>query len=106
VRINQAVLAINASTRFHPARTKLTIIEQLYAPISVRPGPDTTIDASDTWENAIVPRRHAVGSWFFWAMQLLPAQRRKAMRALYAFCREVDDIADGEASRSLKQSSS
>jgi phytoene synthase len=25
------------------------------------------------------------------------------MRALYAFCREVDDIADGEASRSLKK---
>jgi len=25
------------------------------------------------------------------------------MYALYAFCREVDDIADGDASRSLKQ---
>jgi phytoene synthase len=36
-------------------------------------------------------------------MHLLPARRRKAMYALYAFCRDVDDIADGEASRSLKQ---
>ena len=81
----------------------MTIVEHLYAPISVRPGPDATIDAPDTRENAIAPRRRAVGSWFFWAMQLLPAQRRKAMRALYTFCREVDDIADGEASRSLKQ---
>jgi phytoene synthase len=36
-------------------------------------------------------------------MQLLPVRRREAMYALYAFCREVDDIADGEASRSLKQ---
>jgi phytoene synthase len=36
-------------------------------------------------------------------MQLLPYQRREAMYALYAFCREVDDIADGDASRSLKQ---
>ena len=81
----------------------MTIVEQLYAPISVRPDPDATIDAADTRENAIAPRRRAVGSWFFWAMQLLPAQRRKAMRALYTFCREVDDIADGEASRSLKQ---
>jgi len=81
----------------------LTIVEHLYAPISVRSGPDATIDAADTRENAIAPRRRPVGSWFFWAMQLLPAQRRKAVRALYAFCREVNDIADGEASRSLKQ---
>ena len=81
----------------------MTIVEHLYAPISVRPGPDATIDAPDTRENAIAPRRRAVGSWFFWAMQLLPAQRRKVMRALYAFCREVDVIADGEASRALKQ---
>jgi phytoene synthase len=36
-------------------------------------------------------------------MQLLPARRREAMRALYAFCREVGDITDGDASRSLKQ---
>jgi phytoene synthase len=35
-------------------------------------------------------------------MQLLPHQLRKAMYALYAFCREVDDIADGDASRELK----
>jgi len=35
------------------------------------------------------------GSSFFWAMRLLPSERRQAMFALYAFCREVDDIADG-----------
>jgi phytoene synthase len=29
-------------------------------------------------------------------MRLLPEQRRNAMYAVYAFCREVDDIADGE----------
>jgi phytoene synthase len=29
-------------------------------------------------------------------MRLLPKQRRNAMYAVYAFCREVDDIADGE----------
>ncbi len=34
------------------------------------------------------------GSSFYWAMRLLPAERRQAMFALYAFCREVDDIAD------------
>jgi phytoene/squalene synthetase len=47
--------------------------------------------------------RFREGSWFLWPVQLLPTRRREAMYALYAFCREVDDIADGEASRSLKQ---
>ena len=35
------------------------------------------------------------GSSFYWALKLLPAQRRDAMFRVYAFCREVDDIADG-----------
>lgn len=39
----------------------------------------------------------ASGSTFFWAMRLLPATQRQAMFAIYAFCREVDDIADGDA---------
>jgi len=36
-------------------------------------------------------------------MHLLPVQRRKAVSTLYAFCREVDGIADSKASPSLKQ---
>ena len=43
--------------------------------------------------------RHRVetaGTSFYWAMRLLPRHRRNAMYAIYAFCREVDDIADGE----------
>jgi phytoene/squalene synthetase len=47
--------------------------------------------------------RFRARSWFLWPMQLLPIRRREAMYALYDFCREVDDIADGEASRSSKQ---
>lgn len=35
---------------------------------------------------------------FYWGMRLLPPERRDAMFAIYAFCREVDDIADGAAS--------
>ena len=31
---------------------------------------------------------------FFWAMRALPEAKRYAMYAVYAFCREVDDIAD------------
>ena len=33
---------------------------------------------------------------FFWAMRALPEAKRFAMYAVYAFCREVDDIADEE----------
>ena len=36
------------------------------------------------------------GSSFRWGMRVLPADRRAAMYAIYAFCREVDDIADDE----------
>lgn len=34
------------------------------------------------------------GSSFYWPMRLLPASKRAAMFAIYAFCRCVDDIAD------------
>jgi squalene synthase HpnD len=36
-------------------------------------------------------------------MRLLPTPRRRSMYALYAFCREVHDIADGDAAPSLKR---
>ncbi len=45
------------------------------------------------------------GSSFTWGMRLLPKERREAMYAIYAFCREVDDIADepGEEEEKLRQ---
>ncbi|HUA53836.1 MAG TPA: presqualene diphosphate synthase HpnD [Candidatus Sulfotelmatobacter sp.] len=43
---------------------------------------------------AIEARVRAAGTSFYWGMRLLPAPRRAAMYAIYAFCREVDDIAD------------
>lgn len=36
-------------------------------------------------------------SSFRMAMQILPARQREAMFAIYAFCRAVDDVADGDA---------
>ena len=39
---------------------------------------------------------------FYWAMRLLPRAKREAMYALYAFCREVDNIADEPAPQSEK----
>jgi len=36
----------------------------------------------------------ASGSSFYYAFLFLPPERRRAITALYAFCREVDDVAD------------
>ena len=36
----------------------------------------------------------ASGSSFYYAFLFLPAQRRAAITAFYAFCREVDDVVD------------
>ena len=58
-------------------------------------------------DNALSSRSHAdpmtrvteivkrSGTSFYWAMRVLPPFKRNAMFAVYAFCREVDDIADG-----------
>ena len=44
----------------------------------------------------------AAGSSFYWAMRFLPAHKRAALFAIYAFCRDVDDIADGDMPREDK----
>jgi phytoene synthase len=41
----------------------------------------------------------AAGSSFYAAMRLLPREKREAMFEIYAFCRAVDDIADGDGPR-------
>jgi phytoene synthase len=46
-----------------------------------------------------VPARPAAGSSFYLAMRILPRARREAMYAVYAFCRAVDDVADGDGPR-------
>jgi squalene synthase HpnD len=40
----------------------------------------------------------ASGTSFLWGMRVLPKPRREAMYAVYAYCREIDDIADGDDS--------
>jgi len=40
-------------------------------------------------------KKKAQGSSFYLAMRLMPRAQREAMFAIYAFCRKVDDIADG-----------
>jgi squalene synthase HpnD len=50
----------------------------------------------DALRETIQHRVEAAGTSFYWAMRLLPQDRRNGMYAVYAFCREVDDIADGD----------
>ncbi len=54
----------------------------------------TEADAAATVEDIV--RR--AGTSFYWAMRRLPENKRRAMYGIYAFCREVDDIADGDDS--------
>src|ERR1700735_915292 len=49
-----------------------------------------------------IERAGAAKSSFYAAMKLLPVERRNAMFAIYAFCREVDDIADEPAPEGTK----
>ena len=58
---------------------------------------EATDQPGDAWlRRTIRYRVEAAGTSFYWAMRLLPQHRRDGMYAVYAFCREVDDIADGE----------
>jgi phytoene synthase len=43
----------------------------------------------------------ASGSSFYYAFLFLPPERRRAITALYAFCREVDDVVDETADLQL-----
>ena len=54
---------------------------------------DATQDAPKPWAhvNRVVEQS---SSSFLWGMRVLPGERRRAMYAIYAFCREVDDVAD------------
>jgi squalene synthase HpnD len=67
----------------------------------VTPTPPSPAEAVAHVE-AVVKR---AGSSFYTAMRLLPEEKRRAMFAVYAFCREVDDIADepGEYDDKLAQ---
>ena len=57
------------------------------------PQDSPTLDPLEPWTHVhrVVARS---GTSFLWGMRVLPAERRRAMYAIYAFCREVDDVAD------------
>ena len=66
------------------------------AKVDTLPAPDS--DARDH-VRAVV---EASATSFLMGMRVLPASRREAMFAIYAFCREVDDVADDEGPESEK----
>lgn len=55
---------------------------------------DAAIAASPEDHAHVLNVVRASGSSFYGAMRTLPKPRRDAMFAIYAFCREIDDIAD------------
>ena len=59
-------------------------------------------DKGEHWRHVHRVVRRSRSS-FFWGMRILPAERRRAMYAIYAFCREVDDIADLPGEAAVKQ---
>ncbi len=42
------------------------------------------------------------GTSFYWGMNLLKNEQRRAMFSIYSFCRMVDDIADSKLNKNLK----
>ncbi|MDY0885759.1 presqualene diphosphate synthase HpnD [Dongia soli] len=55
-----------------------------------------TADIDNALTEEIAAKVRAAGTSFYSAMRLLAPDRRNAMYAIYAFCREVDDIADDD----------
>jgi squalene synthase HpnD len=68
-----------------------------------RPGLAAAAGPPENDATEVARRVGAIGSSVLSTMRHLPAPRRSAMRALYAFRREVGGIADGDARPILKQ---
>ena len=54
-----------------------------------------------TPQDYVKQKTAASGSSFYYAFLFLPAERRAAITAFYAFCREVDDVVDNTADQSV-----
>src|SRR5678816_676748 len=55
------------------------------------------VEGSMTPDEYCQQKAAASGSSFYYSFLFLPAPRRRAITALYAFCREVDDVVDETA---------
>ena len=61
---------------------------------SSAPSPASAASAATSPAQYVQDKAAASGSSFYYAFLFLPAQRRAAITAFYAFCREVDDVVD------------
>lgn len=57
-------------------------------------GPEPMENGPEALAQLIEAKVKKAGTSFYWGMRSLEKDRRQAMYAVYAFCREVDDIAD------------
>jgi phytoene synthase len=73
------------------------------APLSISWSATTPASVDDSKDSPLAQRIRGMGSSLFWATQLLSVPRREAIYALYAFCREIEDIAGGGASPTVKR---
>jgi presqualene diphosphate synthase len=65
--------------------------------------PSTPLGVNQVDLDAVEAIVRSAGTSFYHGMRMLPHDRRHAMYAIYAFCRIVDDIADGEESFDKKR---
>jgi phytoene synthase len=63
--------------------------------VAIAPAPGDAALREDYARCASITRRSS--SNFYYAFMLLPAERRQALYAVYAFCRFIDDIADDDS---------
>jgi phytoene synthase len=61
-----------------------------------------TVAIPHTLENPPPAAARAGGSSFYLAMRILQREQREAMFQIYSFCRDVDDIADGDMPRAQR----
>jgi phytoene synthase len=66
-------------------------------------GPAPNQDGPDALARVIEDKVRKSGSSFYWGMRVLAKPRRRAMYAVYAFCREIDDIADEDGMLPLER---
>ena len=81
----------------------MSYVECFDAPLSMSWRATAPAAVVDRGESPLAQRLRGMGSSLFWATQLLSVPRREAIYALYAFCREIEDIARGGASPTVKR---
>jgi presqualene diphosphate synthase len=81
----------------------MSYVEYFDTPLSMSWRAITPAAAVDKGDSPLAQRLRGMGSSLFWATQLLSVPRREAIYALYAFCREIEDIAGGGASPTVKR---